>query len=126
MTEEEKSRLAVDAAVAFMDSEPAFIALPENSKVIVEYLQNHPELEPTEIASYQQAFRACHDRLRFEHQMSADEFKRAVVIPAWQKRQQDKPKPSEIDVTLKELFESHGFRDSLKNRAAVNQYLRSI
>jgi hypothetical protein len=55
--------------------------------------------------------------------MSAEEFKRAVVIPAFQK-QKNKPKPSEIDVMLKDLFESRGFRDSLKNRAAVNQYLR--
>ncbi len=124
MNDELRNKLAVDAALAFMAAEPAFIAIPENSKAIVEYLENHPELPPIEIASYQQAFRACHDRLRFEHQMSAEEFKRAVVIPAWQKKQQDKPKLSEIDVTLKDLFESRGFRDSLKNRAAVNQYLR--
>jgi hypothetical protein len=122
--DEERNKLAVDAALAFMAAEPAFIAIPENSKVIVEYLENHPELQPTEIVSYQQAFRACRDRLRFEHQMSAEEFKQAVVIPACQKRQHDKPKPSEIDVMLKELFESHGFRDSVKNRAAVNQYMR--
>jgi len=124
MTEEEKSKLAVDAALEFMAQRPEFIAIPSNSKIIVEYLQNHPELEPTEINSYHQAFRACHDSLRFEHQMSAEEFKQAVVIPAWQKRQRDKPKPSEVDVMLKEIFESRGFRDSVKNRAAVNQYLR--
>jgi hypothetical protein len=56
--------------------------------------------------------------------MSAEEYKRAVVIPAWKKKQQDKPQPSEIDLTLKELFESRGFRDPVKNRAAVNQYVR--
>jgi len=123
MTDEEKSRLAVDAALAFMAAEPAFIAIPTNSKVIVEYLESHPELEPIETASYHQAFRECHDRLRFEHQMSAEEFKQAVVIPTFRKQQQ-KPQPSKSDLTLKDLFESRGFRDSVKNRAAVNQYLR--
>ena len=124
MTDEEKSRLAVDAALRFMESEPAFIAIPENSKVVVQYLEDHPELEPTAISSYQQAFQACRDRLRLEHNLSADEYRRVVVIPAWRKRQEPKPQPSEIDLMLKELFESRGFRDSLKNRAAVNQYLR--
>ncbi len=122
--EEKRNELAVNAALQFIESEPAFIPIPENSKVIVEYLQNHSELLPTEIASYQQAFRACQDRLRFEHQMSAEEFKTAVVIPAWQKKQHDKPQPSQIDLTLKELFESHGFRDSLSNRAKVDRYMK--
>jgi hypothetical protein len=123
VNDETRNKLAVDAALAFMAAEPAFIAIPQNSKVIVQYLESHPELDPTAVASYEQAFTACHDRLRFEHQMSAEEFKHAVVIPAFQK-QKNKPKPSEIDVMLKDLFESRGFRDSLKNRAAVNQYLR--
>ena len=124
MTDAEKSKLALDAALAFMAAEPMFIAIPDNSKVIVDYLANHPDLDPTAISSYQQAFRICHDRLRFEHQMSADEFKKAVVIPAWKRQHQQKVQPSKIDLTLKDLFESRGFRDSLKNRAAVNQYLR--
>jgi hypothetical protein len=124
MTEGEKSKLALDAALAFMAAEPTFIAIPENSKAIVEYLENHPELLPTEIASYQQAFRACHDRLRFEHQMSAEEFKHAVVIPAFQKKRHNKPQPSDTDVMLKEIFESRGFADSVKNRATLNQYMR--
>jgi hypothetical protein len=124
MTEDEKSKLALDAALAFMAAEPTFIAIPDNSKVMVEYFENHPELQPTEITSYQQAFRACRDRLRFEHQMSAAEFKQAVVITAWRKRQEPKPQPSETDVMLKELFESHGFRDSLSNRAKVGRYMK--
>jgi hypothetical protein len=124
MTDEEKSKLAVIAALEFMAWKPEFIAIPENSKVIVQYLGSHPELDPTAVASYEQAFAACRDRLRFEHQMSAEEFKHAVVIPAFQKKQQDRPQPSEVDLMLKDLFESRGFADSLKNRAAVNQYLR--
>jgi hypothetical protein len=124
MTEDEKSNRAVDAALAFMAAEPAFIAIPENSRIIVEYFENHPELSPTEIAHYQQAFHACRDRLRFEHQMSASEYKNVVVIPAWKKKQQDKPQPNEIDLMLKELFEARGFRDSLSNRAKVGRYMK--
>jgi hypothetical protein len=123
MTEEEKSKLAVIAALEFMGRKPEFIAIPENSKVIVAYLENHPELDPTAVASYEQAFAACRDSLRFEHQMSAEEFKRAVVIPAWQKAQ-IKPQPSDVDLFLKKLFEERGFRDSVKNRAAVSEYMR--
>ncbi|MGC2197484.1 MAG: hypothetical protein WA628_22615 [Terriglobales bacterium] len=124
MTDEERNKLAVDAALAFMEAEPAFIAIPDNSKIIVGYLEQHPELSPVEVSSYRQAFSACRDRLRFEHQMSAQEFKEAVVIPAWQKKQQDKPIPSETDVMLKQLFESRGFRDSVKNRAKVGRYMK--
>jgi hypothetical protein len=124
MTDDEKSKLAVIAALEFMARKPEFIALPQNSKVIVAYLESHPELDPTAVGSYEQAFAACRDSLRFEHQMSAEEFKRAVVIPAWQKRQQDKPKPSEIDVMLKEIFESRGFADCLSNRAKVDRYMK--
>jgi hypothetical protein len=124
MTDEERNKLAVDAALAFIAETPAFIALPENSKVIVQYLEAHPELNPVEISSYRQAFSACRDRLRFEHQMSAEEFKTAVVIPAWQKKQHEKPKPSDTDVMLKDLFESRGYADSVTNRAAINQYMR--
>jgi len=123
MTEEEKSKLAVIAALEFMSRKPEFIPLPQNSKTIVAYLENHPELDPTAVASYEQAFAACRDSLRFEHQMSAEEFKHAVVIPAWQKAQ-IKPQPSETDVMLKELFESRGFSDCVKNRATLNQYMR--
>jgi hypothetical protein len=124
VTEQERNELAVDAALAFMAETPAFIATPGNSKIIVEYLQNHPELDPTEVNSYRQAFSASREHLRFEHQMSAAEFLQAVVVPAFQKRQHEKPKPSEIDVMLKEIFESRGFADSVKNRAAINQYMR--
>jgi hypothetical protein len=124
MTDEEKSKLAVIAALEFMAWKPEFIAIPENSKVIVQYLGSHPELDPTAVASYEQAFAACRDRLRFEHQMSAEEFKRAVVIPAFQKKQQHRPQPSEVDLMLKDLFESRGFADSIKNRATLNQYMR--
>jgi hypothetical protein len=124
MTDEEKGRLAVDAALAFMAETPAFIAIPGNSKIIVEYLQSHPELDPTEVNSYRQAFSASREHLRFEHQMSSAEFLQAVVVPAFQKRQREKPKPSEIDVVLKEIFESRGFADSIKNRATLNQYVR--
>jgi hypothetical protein len=124
MTEDEKSNRAVDAALAFMAAEPAFIAIPENSPIIVEYFENHPELSPTEIAHYQQAFHACRDRLRFEHQMSAQEYKTAVVLPIFQRRQQEKPQPSETDILLKEIFEAHGFRDSLSNRAKVGRYMK--
>jgi hypothetical protein len=124
MTGEEKSRLAVIAALEFMTRKPEFIAIPENSKVIVQYLESHSELDPTAVASYEQAFAACRYRLRFEHQMSAEEFKTVVVIPAFQKKQQDRPQPSEVDLMLKDLFESRGLADCVKNRAAINQYMR--
>ena len=98
------------------------IAVPANSEIIVEYLLDHPELSPVEVSSYHQAFEASRDRLRFDHQMSSEEYKQAVVIPVWKKKQQDKPQPSEIDLILKELFESRGFRDSLTNRAPCHRY----
>jgi len=124
MTDDEKSSLAVDAALAFMAAEPTFVAIPGNSEIIVEYIEAHPELDPTAVGTYQQAFVACRDRLRFEHQMSAEEYKNAVVIPVWKKRQQQKPQPNEIDSMLKDLFESHGCRDTLANRAKVDRYMR--
>jgi hypothetical protein len=123
VTDEQRNKLAVEAALAFMTAEPAFVAIPENSKVIVEYLESHPELNPVEMNSYQQAFRACRDRLRFEHQMTSSEFLKAVVVPAWRKQQQ-KPRPSDVDVFLKRLFEGRGIGDSTRNRALVSQYMR--
>jgi len=123
MTEEEKSKLAVIAALEFMAAEPAFIATEENSAVIVEYLQQHFELDPCDIRSYHHAFAACRSRLRLEHQMSSEEYRRSVVVPAWRKQQQ-KPQPSDVDLFLKKLFEERGFRDSVKNRAAVSEYMR--
>lgn len=124
MTAEEKSKLALDAALEFMKSEPAFVPTSDNSKVIVEYFESHPEISPMTVSSYRQAFAACRDRLRFEHQMSALEYRNAVVIPAWRKQQQEKPQPNEIDLMLKEVFEAHGFRDSLSNRAKVGRYMK--
>jgi len=61
MNEDEKSTLAVDAALAFMAANPTFVAIPENSTVIVEYIETHPELDPVAVSTYQQAFVACRD-----------------------------------------------------------------
>jgi hypothetical protein len=124
MTDEEQRELAVDAALAFMAAEPTFIAIPENSRLIVEYIEAHAELDPTTVSTYRQAFHASRARLRFEHHMSGDEYRQKVVIPVFQKRQREKPKLSETDALLKDIFESHKFRDSLSNRAKVDRYMR--
>jgi hypothetical protein len=124
MSEDEKTELAVNAALAFIAAETKFVAIPSNSEIIVEYIETHPELNPTAVSTYHQAFEACRDRLRFEHQMSAEEYKNAVVIPVWKKKRQQKPQPSETDALLKDIFQSHGFRDCLSNRAKVDRYMK--
>jgi len=47
---------------------------------------------------------------------------RKSSCPVWNKKRQEKPQLSETDVMLKELFESHGFSDTLTNRAKVDRY----
>ncbi len=58
MTDEMQRELAVKAAHDFIAAEPAFIPIVENSQIIIQYFQDHPELNPIEISSYQQAFAA--------------------------------------------------------------------
>ena len=76
----------------------------------MDYLVEHPDLDKTAVASYEEAFRATRDKLRLKklppleptttdadfERLSADEYKTRVVIPEFQKLNQS-GEPSPMD-----------------------------
>jgi hypothetical protein len=132
------SRVRVYQALFKANETPQYQLCPENSGQMIAYLQEHPELDVTEVSSYQQAFNALNSQGKIKLQepprsepepdlesMSAAEYKRRVVVPEWQSRQKPKSEPSEEERTLKHLFESQGLAASAYNTKLVADFMNT-
>jgi hypothetical protein len=108
--EQDTNQAMKNAARAFTELHPEYITCPENLEPMMDYLVEHPDLDKTAVASYEEAFRATRDKLRLKNlppleptttdadfeRLSADEYKTRVVIPEFQKLNQS-GEPSPMD-----------------------------
>jgi hypothetical protein len=110
-----------NAAKTFLETCPRYVVCPENWKRMLAYLENS-NLNPTAVASFQTAFDALNaeGKLKLKdldpvpqpelteadfERMSAEDFKRLVVIPEHEARQ--KKTPRKVDPLAKEFWDAH-------------------
>jgi len=127
-----------NAARTFLETSPRYLVCPENWERMLGYLENS-NLDPTAVASFQTAFGALNaeGKLKLKdvdpapepeltdadfERMSAEDFKRLVVLPEHQARQKEPVR--EVDPLAKKFWDANpDYRPSAYNAGVLIDWL---
>ena len=144
----QQDKFAQSAAALFVSRHPEYKVVPENWEVMRSALEelHNAGYDMRATTTYETAFENCRDRLQLQEtapatalsydelsmeQLAALSPKELDRVPdrvlrklaSWEATQRMKPQPSDTDLMLKELFQSHGLADSAFNKAKVAKFM---